>query len=154
MGFAAVCEEEFEAIKLRVIEMPEFGIGQSCGSCQRVCGARRNRKDTGVAISEDFETSVLFDDAKRSVTMPGFRTVVSAMSHDRKLGLRVAGIRKSVHVELFDKHFGGDEELHRSENAAVVREVAGASPREHVKVEGIVHAHDERIRRSRVDQMR
>src|SRR5690349_6291406 len=86
--------------------------------------------------------------------MPGFGADVAAMRHERKLSLRVAGIWNGVHVDLFDKHFGRDEELHRAENAAVVGEVAGASPREHMKVKGIVHADDERIRRAGVDEMR
>ena len=77
--------------------------------------------------------------------MPGSRADVSAMRHDRKLRPRVALIGKSVYIELFDEHFGGDEQLHGAENAAVVREVAGAASREHVEVEGIVHADDERI---------
>lgn len=86
--------------------------------------------------------------------MPGFGAGVLAMRHNLKLGLRVAGIGKSVNVELLDKHFGRDEELHRAENAAVVREVAGASSRKHVKVEGVVYADDERVRRSCVDEVR
>lgn len=86
--------------------------------------------------------------------MPGFRADVAAMRHERKLSLRVAGIWNGLHVDLFDKHFGRDEELHRAEDTAVVGEVAGTSSRKHVKVEGIVHANDKRIRRSGVDEMR
>lgn len=76
------------------------------------------------------------------------------MRHDRKLGLGVGGVGKGIDAELFDKHFGRDEELDAAENTAVVREVAGATSREHVKVEGVVHAHYERIRRARVNEMR
>lgn len=76
------------------------------------------------------------------------------MCDDRKLRPHVALIGKGVHIELFDKHFGSDEQLHGTENAAVVREVAGAASREHVEIEGIVHADDERVRRSCVDEMR
>src|SRR5262252_3941304 len=76
------------------------------------------------------------------------------MRRNRKLGFRVAGIRKSVHVELFDKYFGRDEQLHRAENAAVMGKVAGTSSREHVLVEGVVHADNKRIRPSVADEMR
>src|SRR5215467_10112064 len=76
------------------------------------------------------------------------------MRHNRKLGFRVAGIRKSVHVELFDKHLRGDEQLHGAENAAVVREVAGAAAWKHMLVERVIYAHNEQIRVSQVDEMR
>ena len=154
MGLAHVRDNELDAIKMRMIEVPESGIGKRGRNVQRMCGVRRNRKRACVRIGEGFEAVFLVDNAKRHVAAPIPGTSVSAMRGNRKLSLRVVGIRKGIDVELFDKHFGCDEELHRAENAAVVREVAGASAREHVKVEGIVHTNDERIRRFRVNEMR
>lgn len=84
--------------------------------------------------------------------MPASGAAVSAAGHYRKLGFGVPEIRESVHIKPFYKRFRRDEQLHGAENAAVMREVAGTSSREHVKVEGIVHAHDERIRRSGVNE--
>jgi hypothetical protein len=37
MGFSFVGEEELEAIEMRMIEVPEFGVGESRGNIQRVC---------------------------------------------------------------------------------------------------------------------
>lgn len=97
---------------------------------------------------------MLLDDSKRGLHAPIPGTDVSAVRDNRKPGFCVAGIGKGIDVELFDKNLGSDEEFDRTENAAVVREVAGAPSREHVKIEGIVHANDEQIRRSRVNEMR
>jgi len=63
-------------------------------------------------------------------------------------------MRQSLDVELLDKRSWGNEELHGAEKAAVVGEVAGAAAREHVLVEGIIHAHDERVSRSGMQEVR
>src|SRR5215472_3416974 len=109
---------------------------------------------TNVWIGENLDASLLIDQPKRGVAAPQSGGGISAMRDDRKFRLRVAGVRDSVHVEPFDKYFGRDEELHRAKNAAVVGEVAGTASREHVLVKGVIDADDERIWRSRVDEMR
>src|SRR5215471_1765163 len=117
-------------------------------------GARSNGKVTGVGFGEDCETGTFLNDAKGCMPSPHAGAGVPAMRHNRKLGFRVAGIGKSVYVEPFGKYFGSDEQSHGAENAAVVREVAGAPAWEHVKVEGVIHTHEEGIGGSCVDEMR
>src|SRR5215472_2896599 len=71
-----------------------------------------------------------------------------------ELGVVGRGIRKGFDVKLFHKRLRGNQKLCGTKDPAVVGKVAGSPSWEHVLVEGVVHADNQRIRASQVDETR
>ena len=129
MGFTCSRDREFKTVKIWMIEMPKLRLSQHNLHGLRLGCPRFDRGLRLRAPSQQGETGCFIHDAVGRPAAPVLPARVSNVAGhcDR---CRFAGeIGSSFDVYTFHEYFRSDEELHRPEDASVVRPVTGTPAR-------------------------
>src|SRR6202023_822596 len=160
-NLSAAGEYDFQGVEVRVIEMPEPGLG-NCARGQGNAAALAGLQGYGgdIVFLEDTAASLNLLHAIAELSLPAFRRGVVYSSGNLNAGI-VCGIRRpgpemrrSVHSQSLDQHRRRNEQSYRTINASVMRPITGAPSRQHSLIERAVHLYDNDILNARSEQRR
>jgi hypothetical protein len=116
-----VAQPRNQAIKVRMIEMPEPGVGQ--------------RDRDGCFLFKHDPAAIFLDDGDVDLSL-----AVNERRNPQRSGVRFQ-VRRGVHIHALDVIRGRRQQAHRTIDAAIVRPIARMAARQHVLVEAIICAH-------------
>ena len=145
MFAASIRDGKFEAIQMGMVKVPQLGLGQSRLEAERFHRSCIDGESFVRRATQNRQRFFFFRNEEGSLATPGLYAGVSDVGGNRQFPVPAGEIRHRVNIDAFYKCLRRNQQLHRAENASIIRPVARSVPRHHVLVEGIVHTNRDAV---------
>src|SRR6266496_614299 len=154
-----VGEYDVQGVEVRVIEMPEPGLGHCAYTQGYVASLARLQGYGGnVVFLQDASTGIIFQHSIAELSLPALRCGVVDRGRNLDAGMvRVVRssrrkVRGGVHRQPLDENQRSHEQAHRTVNSSVMRPITGTASRQHCLIERAVHLYNNDILNARSEQ--